>query len=438
MFDYVNAHSSKFEEIVGFSWYYSTIVKEVLNNGDVRELLTSNDEHFDLIIVETLQTDALFGFADHFKAPIIGFSSYGTDPYIDALVDNISPAAYSPLHSGTSVEIMNFSQRLENMWHNLLMLYHRVFIHNPIHDQLYKEHFPNATKSLDELRQNFSIIFLNQHFSLSFPRPYVTNMIEVGGFHLQHKPQPLPQEMDEFISGSTNNVIYFSMGSNIKSEHFPAPIRKTILEAFSQIPYRVLWKFENPSLMVDKPTNVFISKWFPQSDILAHPKVKLFISHGGLLSLIEAQYYGKPILGIPIFFDQHMNTRRAVQYGFALSLDYGQLNATEFVDTIIELIENPKYTQKAKAMSERYRDQPIEPLEKSIYWTEYVLRHHGAPFLKSPAQHLNFFQKRCWDCAAVIGGGFLMAFIICILVIIKIYKFIFFLTKLMRKKEKDS
>ncbi|XP_073825515.1 UDP-glucosyltransferase 2-like [Musca autumnalis] len=432
---YVDIGMNKIEEILAGSWYYSSIAKDVMDNVNVQQLLKSPEEHFDLVIVEVLQTDIFYGFAEHFKAPIIGFSSYGTDPYIDALVDNISPMAYSPLFSGNSMEHMDFWQRLENMWHNLLMLCHRVFVHNPIHDRLYWEYFPNATRSLEEMRQNISLILLNQHYSLSFPRPYVTNMIEVGGFHLQHQPQALPQDIEDFIANSQQDVIYFSMGSNIKSEHFPEPKRKIILETFAKLPYKVLWKFENPSLMPDIHANVFISKWFPQGDILSHPKVKLFISHGGLLSLTESIYHGKPILGMPIFFDQHRNVERAKQYGFALSVDYKTLNTTGFLSCIKEIMENHKYLANAQDISRRYRDQPMDPLEKAIYWTEFVMRHRGAPFLRSPAQYLNFWQKQSWDCAAFL----LLCISVGLIVLVKLCKCIFIsLTNVLLKKKWKS
>uniref|UniRef100_A0A1I8PV86 UDP-glucuronosyltransferase n=1 Tax=Stomoxys calcitrans TaxID=35570 RepID=A0A1I8PV86_STOCA len=434
IFDYIDMEISKFQEIVGFSFYYISVVKDVLGNEQVQNLLKSPQEHFDLVIVETLQTDALFGFADHFQAPLIGFSSYGTDPYIDALVDNISPMAYSPLHTDPSTERMDFSQRLRNMWHNLLMMGHRVFMMNPMQDRLYREYFPKHTKTLEEMRQNISLILLNQHFSLSFARPYVANMIEVGGFHLQHKPQPLPQDVEEFIASSSQEVIYFSMGSNIKSENFPLPIRKLLLNVFSQLPYKILWKFENPSLLADKPSNVFISKWFPQGDILAHPKVKLFITHGGLLSFIESIYHGKPVLGIPIFFDQIMNVLRAEQYGFGLSLIYRQLNESSLLAAVTELMENPHYGERAQEISKRYRDQPIDPMEKAIYWTEYVIRHRGAGFLRSPAQYLNFWQKSSWDCAAVIGGAFVMGFVVFAYIFVQITKCVVRLISSKKKK----
>ena len=416
---YSSFKRSAFTEIMGFSWYSTTIAEDVLKNKNVQHLLQNQEEHFDLIILETLQTDALLGFADHYNAAVIGVSSFGTDPYIDSLVDNISPMAYTPLHTGTFTERMTFPQRLENMWQYGLMFLHRVLMQQPLHEQMHRKYFPNNKRSLQELRQNISLILINQHFSLSYPRSYVTNMIEVGGFHIQHTPQSLPLEIENFINSSQQDVIYFSMGSNIKSEHFPAAIRNLFLETFSSLPFKILWKFENPSLMTNRPTNVFISKWFPQPDILAHPRVKLFITHGGLLSIIESIYHSKPILGIPVFYDQFINVLRAQQAGFGLALEYQKLNGTVLRDSISKLMTNSTYAEKAKEMSQRYRDQPIDPMEKAIYWTEYVLRHRGAGFLRSPAQYLNVWQRNSLDCIAVFMVCFIFIVVVFIVIISK-------------------
>ena len=44
----------------------------------------------------------------------------------------------------------------------------------------------------------------------------------------------------------------------------------------------ILWKWDEDNI-ADLPKNVMIKKWVPQQDLLAHPNLKLFVTHGGLL-----------------------------------------------------------------------------------------------------------------------------------------------------------
>lgn len=46
--------------------------------------------------------------------------------------------------------------------------------------------------------------------------------------------------------------------------------------------------------------NVFITSWVPQPSVLAHPKTKLFITHGGANSFFEAVEAKVPLLVLPL------------------------------------------------------------------------------------------------------------------------------------------
>jgi glucuronosyltransferase len=62
-------------------------------------------------------------------------------------------------------------------------------------------------------------------------------------------------------------VIYFSLGSNTRSDHLPEQKRLAFLEAFSELPQKVLWKWES-DVLPGQPSNVKLGKWLPQQDIL--------------------------------------------------------------------------------------------------------------------------------------------------------------------------
>lgn len=73
----------------------------------------------------------------------------------------------------------------------------------------------------------------------------------------------------------------------------------------------------------------------------AHPNVKLFISHGGLLGTTEAVYEGVPILAMPMFGDQLTNMKAIQDKGVAEILSYGDLNEDDISTKIKSMLTNP-------------------------------------------------------------------------------------------------
>lgn len=65
---------------------------------------------------------------------------------------------------------------------------------------------------------------------------------------------------------SQHGVIYFSMGSNLRSKHFPDVIKQDLLKMFSKFKQTVIWKFEED--LPNTPSNVHIVQWAPQQSIL--------------------------------------------------------------------------------------------------------------------------------------------------------------------------
>lgn len=74
----------------------------------------------------------------------------------------------------------------------------------------------------------------------------------------------------------------------------------------------------------------------------AHPNIKLFITHGGLMSTFETVYHAKPVIGIPILADQRFNMRLAEKYEYGIKLDYKDLNEENFSRVINEILTNSK------------------------------------------------------------------------------------------------
>ncbi|KAH9633657.1 hypothetical protein HF086_009757 [Spodoptera exigua] len=126
----------------------------------------------------------------------------------------------------------------------------------------------------DDAFYNVSITFVNSHESLT---PAFTT--------------PPNVDLQELLDGSPQGVIYFSMGSVLRSSALKPHTRAGLLKMFAALPHTVLWKFEEP--LKDLPPNVHVRPWMPQPRPVnngsielrilsaAHPNVKVFITHGG-------------------------------------------------------------------------------------------------------------------------------------------------------------
>lgn len=137
---------------------------------------------------------------------------------------------------------------------------------------------------------------------------------------------------------------------------------------------------------------------FPESPVqfdavLGHGNVKLFLTHGGMLSYQEAVHYKVPLIGFPFFGDQFVNVNRMVELKIGKRLDYYQLDEAVLVSTISEVIENKAYKERITKISNMIEESEILlPMEKAVWWIEYVLRYNGTPYLKSKAAELNLYE----------------------------------------------
>uniref|UniRef100_A0A6P7GJF9 UDP-glucuronosyltransferase-like n=1 Tax=Diabrotica virgifera virgifera TaxID=50390 RepID=A0A6P7GJF9_DIAVI len=154
--------------------------------------------------------------------------------------------------------------------------------------------------------------------------------------------------------------------------------------------------------------------------ILAHPNLKLFITHGGLLSILETVYHGVPILVLPIFADQKVNAAKAQQAGYGLRLPFLEITEEKLTNALHEVLTNPKYRENAKFRSSLFHDRPMKPLDLAVYWTEFVIRHKGAHHLRVAALDLRWYQYLLVDVIAVVTIIIFSVFTILYLLCVKL------------------
>lgn len=124
-----------------------------------------------------------------------------------------------------------------------------------------------------------------------------------------------------------------------------------------------------------------------------HSNVKLFIGHGGLLGLQETISAGVPILGLPVFGDQYLNIISTVQNGHGEILYYKEINEHILRDKINKMLNDKSYIETARKVAKRFKDRPMTAMDTAVWWTEFVLRHNGADFMKPPKMSYIAYQN---------------------------------------------
>lgn len=77
--------------------------------------------------------------------------------------------------------------------------------------------------------------------------------------------------------------------------------------------------------------------------ILGHPKIRLFITHGGMLGMQESLYNGVPLLALPFGSDQYLNAAKMKYEGCGLRLDWENLDETTLYNAITTIVQDPRY-----------------------------------------------------------------------------------------------
>lgn len=224
--------------------------------------------------------------------------------------------------------------------------------------------------------------------------------LEVHKIYLNFKI--CPQEIQKILDSSEKGVIYISWGSLIRSETLPISKRNAILNAIHRLNNTVvLWKWENDSFP-ETQNNVYIRKWMPQAQILCHPNVKVFMTHGGLLGSSEAAYCGVPVISTPIHADQFLNSNLMQSRGMGLVLDYNDMTEDNIYNALSEVLSG-KYQKSVKQISYAFKNRPMDPLELGVWWVEHIIKTGGSPLTKTIGSEFSWLKYFSVDVMIVIG-----------------------------------
>ena len=292
------------------------------------------------------------------------------------------------------------------------LLIHRIF---EIQDS--SELVPDRpVLTVRELFRKSEFYFVNLDNSCAeYPKLTAPNLKFLPGASVG-KVKPLPKDLEEFVeeSGEPGTIVAtFGTLEHTKTLYLPNMIDR-LFQTFSKLEQRIIF-VANPVTDRKVPENVLISDWIPQNDLLAHPKVKLFITHGGSNGQLEAIHHGVPMIAMGVDYDQIYNGKKVEDKEFGKYLSAKYFTSNELYDAIQEVLHNGTFKQNLMKCHEIKSSLP-QAKDIVTFWVNHILKFGGSHLrLKStdvPLYKLLMLDVLLFICCIVIVV-FVLLVVIC-------------------------
>jgi MGT family glycosyltransferase len=128
-----------------------------------------------------------------------------------------------------------------------------------------------------------------------------------------------PWEVPPQLAGRDGPLVYLSLGSLGGAD---VELMQKLVDSLADAPYRVIVSKGPQHELLRLPDTMAGEEFLPQTSIL--PQVEAVITHGGNNTVTECLHFGKPMVVLPLFWDQYDNAQRVHETGLGIRLDtYG-------------------------------------------------------------------------------------------------------------------
>jgi MGT family glycosyltransferase len=141
----------------------------------------------------------------------------------------------------------------------------------------------------------------------------------------------VPTEVAARPAGSA--LIYLSLGSLGGAD---VELMQRLVDVLGTSRHRFIVSKGPQADQIMLPDNMIGAQMVPQTKVI--PQVDLVISHGGNNTVTETLHFGKPLIVLPLFWDQYENAQRIDELGFGARLDTYAFADTELTDAVERLL----------------------------------------------------------------------------------------------------
>jgi MGT family glycosyltransferase len=148
-------------------------------------------------------------------------------------------------------------------------------------------------------------------------------------------------------------LIYLSLGSLGSAD---LPLMRQLVDSLAQTRYRFIVSKGPLHDQLDLPDGMAGEEFLPQISVL--PQVDAVITHGGNNTVTECLYFGKPMVVLPLFWDQHDNAQRIDETGFGIRCATYESGADELGAALGRVLADPSGQDRLAAISARLQSEP--------------------------------------------------------------------------------
>lgn len=161
-----------------------------------------------------------------------------------------------------------------------------------------------------------------------------------------------PFELPASLAGGTGGLVYFSLGSLGSAD---IALMKRLIAILAETRHRYIVSKGPRHAELDLPPNMWGAEFLPQTSIL--PLADLVITHSGNNTTTEALHFGRPMVCLPLFWDQYDNAQRVDELGFGVRLDPYRVSAEELTSTVDGLLNRTALRAELAATAMRIRSR---------------------------------------------------------------------------------
>jgi MGT family glycosyltransferase len=158
---------------------------------------------------------------------------------------------------------------------------------------------------------------------------------------------------DFAVPGGPRPAIYLSLGSLGSAD---VGLMQKLIDTLGQTDYLVVVSMGPQHEELRLAPDMIGQEFLPQPAIL--PQVDLVITHGGNNTVTESLHFGRPMIVLPLFWDQHDNAQRMHELGLGRRLDTYGHDPAELVGAIESLLADPLLPGRLSEISSSLQAEP--------------------------------------------------------------------------------